>query len=297
MSAEPIARVVSDLLQRRVKPIDGAMNVGVKLQGPDKKLFDLLLGLVMDPIVIDATALYAELSESRHSVNIYEDHPCIAPPYEEFITAYVNQHGNVTVMHSSVSSVDPLKPPWEALADTHDIDWEQVKWRLDTVVWVGGRGAQGSMPTHGPRHLWQFAIGPQGEPLDLHWVSLVRDYPVKNWDMAHLVLLATLRFLNCSNVELAEPRRERHEAKRIARTGVTVKTLNVYPAGKSSKSKGGESLGVPLHSVRGHFASFGPEYGKGLLFGKLSGRYWISAHARGSKELGEVKKDYRVVAK
>jgi hypothetical protein len=40
--------------------------------------------------------------------------------------------------------------------------------------------------------------------------------------------------------------------------------------------------------------SYGPAYGKGLLFGKFEGRFWVPQFARGSKEFGETVKDYRL---
>lgn len=115
--------------------------------------------------------------------------------------------------------------------------------------------------------------------------------------MAHLVLLGALNFMNCRNVELVEPTWERHKRKRLARLGVKVHTISVFPVGRSVRSgpkvqdAGG---GLPLSSVVGHFAHYGPEYGRGLLFGRLAGRFWIPQHARGAKEHGESEVDYRL---
>jgi hypothetical protein len=52
---------------------------------------------------------------------------------------------------------------------------------------------------------------------------------------------------------------------------------------------------VPLTSVRGHFATYGQD-GRGLLFGKYAGRYWIPQHARGSAEHGVVAQEFRLEA-
>jgi hypothetical protein len=57
-----------------------------------------------------------------------------------------------------------------------------------------------------------------------------------------------------------------------------------------------EGPAMPSHDVRGHWVEYGPEYGKGKLFGKLSGRFWVPAHARGSADTGEVVKDYKIKA-
>lgn len=296
MSAEPIARVVSDLLRGRAQPLSPGNDPARHVH--DQKIHELAKELVMLPIVVDATAIYQSLVAKDDPIHMYEDHPCIAPPWEEAAVCYENEHGNVIVMHASVMPFDPENPPWEDYADTHLIDWKRVKWRLDTFVWIGGRSnlRPGPLPISGPVHMWQFAIYENGEPADLHWVHIVPEYPMTNWDMAHLVLLGALNFMNCRNVALIEPKRERHVAKRIARTGVSVHTINVFPTGVSAKNEAerGDKVGTPLTSVRGHFACYGPEYDRGLLFGKYAGRFWIAQHARGSSEHGESIHDYRL---
>jgi hypothetical protein len=111
-----------------------------------------------------------------------------------------------------------------------------------------------------------------------------------------LVLLQSLNFLNCRNVEIVEPKRERHERKRIERTGVNIHTIHVFPVGRGSRSRGAprEGEGVPLHSVRGHFAHYGPKYGRKLLFGKIEGKYWIQPYSKGSPEHGVSIADYKL---
>lgn len=49
---------------------------------------------------------------------------------------------------------------------------------------------------------------------------------------------------------------------------------------------------MPLHVARGCWHHYGPEYGRGLLFGKYAGKFWVDAHMRGSKNVGVVTKDY-----
>lgn len=51
---------------------------------------------------------------------------------------------------------------------------------------------------------------------------------------------------------------------------------------------------MPLHVCRGHYSAYGPKYGKGLLFGKYEGMFYIPAHAKGKKENGTVEADYTV---
>lgn len=292
MSAEAIARVIGDLRAKNVHPTRGA----------DPRLLHMALGLanVSGPVV-DATEIYRSLVARDDPVDIYGDHPCIAPPWRDASVCYVNEHGNVIVMTLAVDDhlvltgkvgVDP--EPWEAAEHT---EWGRVRWTMHAFVWIGGRSKGRPSPTGGPAHLWQLAVYEDGAPGDLHWVHLMPEYPMERWDMAHLVLLGALNFCNCRNVELVEPRRPNAERKRILRTGVRVSEINVFPTGKSVRSTSGERQGgTPLTSVRGHFACYGERYGRGLLFGKYAGRFWIPQHARGEREHGEIDHDYRLRA-
>jgi hypothetical protein len=180
------------------------------------------------------------------------------------------------------------------------VDWERVRWRLDTFVWIGGVSdtlgpSRIPVPTAGPAHLWRIAIYEDGEPADINWVNLLDKDP-SEWDMALTVVLESLNFMACRNVVIVEPQRPRAERRRLARTGVGVHTINVVLVGRSYRSsREGSGLGAPLTSVRGHFSTYGPEYGKGLLFGRLAGRFWIPQHARGSRDHGETEAQYRLV--
>lgn len=282
-AAEPIAAVIADLRAKRVQPgVEEPVIVGTALR------------LASTATVVDATALYESLVAQDRPVYLYEDHPCVSPPWPSAAICYVNQHGNVIVMQANARERPRLGvPEWEP---AEPVEWERVRWTIDTFVWIGGRAGTGvALPTTGPVHMWQFAVYEGGQPADLRWVHLCPEYPMELWDMAHLVLLGALNFMNCRNVHLVEPTRPRAERRRIARTGVVVRTINVFPVGRSSQGTGaGQGLGTPLASVRGHFASYGPEYGRGLLFGRLAGRFWIPQHARGAAEHGESQADYRL---
>jgi hypothetical protein len=283
MSAEQIGRVCSDLWTGRFRDQFKAML---------PEMGELLGGST----VIDATGIYESLVAMENGVDIYNDHR-IAPPWETALIAYLNGHGNVIVSWVvAVEAAEYEGERWETDADTHTIDWNRVAWVLTVMVFIGGRGDSGPMPTTGPVHAWKVAVYEQGDIADLRWVQIAEGYPMTNWDMASLVWLGTLDFLNCRNVQIAEPSRPRAEARRVARTGIRVHELTVRPVGRSTRKGDGESqpTSLPLHSVRGHFANYGVD-GKGLLFGKLAGRYWIPQHARGSAEVGLVDQRFTVV--
>lgn len=281
-TAEPIARVIADLLARRIQSFLD-----------DPVLSDLATKMIDDPKVVDCTDIYTSLVAKDEPIYVYEDHPCIAPPFTEAAYCYVNEHGNVIVMHTYAYEASRLD--WEP---AEPVDLERLRWIYSTFVYIGGRSAErGPFPTSGPVHCWRSAVYSDGAPADLHWAHLVPEYPLEHWDMAHLVLLGAWNFLNCRNVEIVEPTRPRAERKRIARTGVSVGIINVYPAGKQTRSQGQDvqpAGGVPLTSVRGHFAEYGERYGKGKLFGKYEGRFWIPQYARGSAELGQANQSYRL---
>ncbi len=289
MSAEPIARVIADLRAGRAR----------NLLPDDPTMHAMALEHAKGATVVDATPIYESLVAKDDPVYLYEDHPCIAPPWPSAAVCYVNGHGNVIVMQASADEVAERKRRelWEP---ANPVDWSRVRWIVDTFVWIGGRSpvAGGLVPTAGPVHLWRFAVYADGQPADLRWVHLIPDYPMERWDMAHLTLLGALNFMNCRNVELVEPTRRRAERRRLARTGVKVHTINVFPVGRSTRGGGwpaSDGAGTPLTSVRGHFALYGSEHGRGLLFGKLSGRFWIPQHARGGQEHGQSETDYRLV--
>lgn len=322
--AEKIGKVVADIRNGRAKNLLGKGRQG-------ESLFTIAERFAEIGPVIDATPIYHALLDKDDPINLYEDHECIAPPWDFGSICYVNEHGNVIVM--SCMAVDWFNPPsevseepgemnrasWKMVADgmerlvggrspdrwdtAEPIDWDDIRWTIDTFVWAGGRKDKGRVPmsTGGPAHLWRSAIYPTGFPADLHWVQLGDEnfYPMKNWDMAHLVLLGALNFCNASNTEVREPDRSRAEAKRVARTGVRVSQIHLKPTRKQAAAgQRGEPLNLtPLHGVRGHMAHFGDccpgkHEPRGLAFGKLTGRYWIPFHARGSRDNGEIVQSY-----
>lgn len=287
MTADSIAQVVADLRAGRVRHIlDGSHKVN-----------SVALGRAKDVTVVDVTTIYTSLVAKDERVWIYEDHTNIAPPWESAAICYVNEHGNVIAMQATAVDYHP-GAGWNS--EENEVDWGNVRWIIDTFVWVGGRSAEtGSFPTTGPLHLWRFAVYGDGKPADMRWYHLCPDYPMQNWDMAHLVLLGSLNFMACRNIRLVEPSRQRAQRRRLERLGVRVHTINVLPSGTAYSGAGrdGGGGGTPLTSVRGHFANYGPDYGRGLLFGKLAGRFWVPQHARGSADAGRSVADYRLVTK
>jgi hypothetical protein len=308
-SAETIAQVVSDLRRRRVHrlsrdlPTHGGKS---RLRAAGSQVTETALGLVDDPVVVDATAIYNAGIDRGQVVDVYDDHPCIAPPWPEAAVSFVSHLGTAFVIHAvsierrpedgmpidpwHIGKVIPREP-----CRQHTIDEDEVHWRTWAFMWLGGEESGVRIPTMGPVHAWELDVYADGRPADIRTVDINPDYP---FETALVTLLGTLNFMSCSNVELVEPQRPRPERRRLEAFGVRVKTLHVYPVSRRARS-GGMSREVgasPLTSVRGSFHHYGPRYGRGLLFGKYdAGKVWVPSHARGQRERGVIEKTYRPV--
>lgn len=302
MSAEAIAEVIADIRKGRVQHPAAFDEAGMLHS------LALLDRAQLPQPVVDCTAIYNSQRE-HEEIKLYDDFPSIVPPWENALLCFVNVHGNVICMQVH-------RRDWDGAALTSEewfsggehIEWERVRWLTETAIWVGGKGAGEWGPTAGPVHMFRHAIHEDGSPANINWLALtarrgqfgkhdeVHDGNLGVWEMSAVVLGASLNFLSATNVEIAEPQRKREVRKRIARTGVTVQTIVVRPPGKhrvknwtGAVRQIGEGDTV-LSSVRGHWSHYGPKYNRGLLFGKIAGKFWIPSHIRGAGE--EVPKDY-----
>lgn len=112
----------------------------------------------------------------------------------------------------------------------------------------------------------------------------------------------TLVMLGCGNIGLSprdsDPKVVRTATKRHGPSahGYRYHVLTVRPPGAKAGDKREVEISgqTPLHLCRGHFSEYGPEYGKGLLFGKYAGRFYIPPHIKGDPKNGIVDKDYRI---
>lgn len=116
------------------------------------------------------------------------------------------------------------------------------------------------------------------------------------------VSLLTVQFMHCKNVEIKEndpnkelPSRVRKHLEKKGKPPLDkYYTLEIEPMKKILKTEGNighNGLKMALHICRGHFKDF--SNGKGL-FGKHKGLYWWDSQVRGSKEHGNVIKDYEI---
>ena len=128
-------------------------------------------------------------------------------------------------------------------------------------------------------------------------------HPSMRWDggtfqSGHIPRLA-FTLMSCKNVateqastdDLPDAKWLRRQGDKVK--GLVFKTLRIDGMGSGSRSTTGEPSGEHnrFHICRGSFAEYTAEK---PLFGKYTGRFWRPAHVKGSKEVGEVVKEYDV---
>jgi hypothetical protein len=301
MTAEPIASVVADIRAGRVDHPAAFDKAGTLAS------LEALERAQSPQPVVDCTAIF-NMQRVAEQINIYDDYPSIVPPWPNALLCFVNTFGNVICLQVYRRDWDGVRPALEDWYSQNEVDWSRVRWIAETSIWVGGLDGDGRvLPTSGPCHMLRHAIHDDGSPADINWLALMSrgkfdergqlmDANTKTWEASMVTLGAALNFLNASNIDIAEPARPRPLRRRIERTGVQVQTIVVRPPGKArSKSAAVRPLEATesvLSPVRGHWARYGPEHNRGLLFGKYAGKFWVSGHVRGAGDPGEATKDY-----
>jgi hypothetical protein len=123
--------------------------------------------------------------------------------------------------------------------------------------------------------------------------------PTFYWAGKAMVALAmTFGLMHCKNVNenpnAPQAKQSTAHQRRYGFPLTRYSTLDIRPVTRALDHDGKartDGLGLALHRCRGHFKTFRPE---APMFGKLSGQYWWSDHARGKPERGRVESIYRV---
>jgi hypothetical protein len=151
----------------------------------------------------------------------------------------------------------------------------------------------------------------QGHPLTHAWINPDFSY-MEKFQLQMQILTRIMQephifwfgfsLLACSNISTEErlisPKLQKARARRGKPPLKNYYVLNVsIDRPRRAKNNGvepkTETIKKRLHMVRGSLADYSEGPG---LFGKYKGRFWRPAHVRGSKEAGEIKKDYRVLS-
>lgn len=223
-----------------------------------------------------------------------DDFPNVAPPYPSFWLEYAMPEA---INQSNIIIPNPVRGYraglWfrvcteDKVADT---EWDMECWLF--IKRLTGPKDQACR--------WRIAVEKSGGIVVIGERSWEKHQEKDdNWYVAGWLYpgLLALSFLHCKNVDLIEniPPKLPMTKKRAQHPPRTkFYTLNIKPMQRILEDEGHASqtgLKLALHICRGHFKDFSKGGG---LFGKYHGMYWWDSQVRGSKEHGEVKKDYRV---
>lgn len=158
----------------------------------------------------------------------------------------------------------------------------------------------------GPVALWDVALDEHGAPVEFAYKHMsINGYDSNAFMLGKLAaFFQALAFMHCKNAQMQQEQPpEKLSRKWQKKTGqplVKWNTLTIQPLketlARESRNTRTTGINSSAHIARGHFAEYGEEFGKGKLFGKYEGRFWIPAHVRGAKEEGMVLHDYEVKA-
>lgn len=244
--------------------------------------------------VFEVTNCY-DYTKQRES-KIYEDWPCLMLPLPLMWMEYrrgdrrTPSHVGALLMQAD-DRLDKVK--WE-FPDT----LEKAKHSLEVTAYFMQEGT-----VVGPVAIWDVALDERGAPVEFAFKHM----PVEGQD-EHFMLMKlsaffqALAFMHCKNMNMArEEAPEKLSKKWQKKTGKPLtqwNTLTIEPLKETLARESGRTsvtgIKPSIHIARGHFAEYGDEFGKGKLFGKYEGRFWIPSHVRGNKEEGIVLHDYEV---
>lgn len=246
------------------------------------------------------------------TINLYKDFPCVMAPWDEFWMEYramsATNNPRAVGGYFTVQETSMDKPCSGDYFNT--VDWVEEQTRPNTAQFVDLSiyFLQTDDSIAGPMGVFHLAIDKQGNLLEIaynlppmyKYGELINVPEFMAYTLAPF--LQALSFMHCKNVVLEttvpNPKLSKKHAKRNGgQPLLKYHTIGIETMGQTIrrlKGQGGTGEPVSLHIVPGHFAHYGSEYGRGKLFGKYEGRFWIPSHVRGNASVGEVKTDYEV---
>ena len=262
-------------------------------------------------VVIDNVAEYF-FSQRIQDFFTTADFPCVMLPFELSFLEFRFPKGRIETVCDEVGvslamcSPDDMRP-----LHPNIFGREEVVYCLTGYIFVRQHGSREAVlmaeyllpvgidggiispdngKIHGVTYLFTPGISEEAKEYNLRFVHQIVNFPT----------CLALSFMHCRNVRVQEisppPKLAKAHQRRRRRPLLTYHVLEIDHMKSVLEREGRAStsgLQKALHICRGHFATYGKD-GKGLLFGKHSGRYWIPMHTRGSVEQGMVVKDYAV---
>lgn len=244
--------------------------------------------------------------KDQDSWSLSEDCPNWAPPFSSFWAEWRELPEPNERCGAGVMVMDDRSPKFsqeieKSKKSYYDVeapdlkdDLDRTKWIICATYWASHKG----WPVWTGLIVFVF-IDKDGKCLSATVTGPGLDkvnFP-HTWQGPTHVLGLGLSFLNCKNIVLVDKEWESAKSnnpKAPKPPTITFKTLSIEPMRKVLRTEGqSETVGIKraLHICRGHFAHYTEER---PLFGRLTGDFWIPNHVRGSKERGEVIKDYVV---
>lgn len=221
----------------------------------------------------------------------YKDLPNLAPPYQEMWFEWT--------MDDHALDINPYKVGAHVRAPKNtDQGWNYTF----AIFWGTKKGVQ-VLP-----YIMEFSIPPDGrvERINykysvLHGAAALSAAADAEVDLVFGSYVGRIMFaiglLHCKNIIEVEKggknpnvKNRRHRSK-----GTKHYVLNIVPARNIKRTEYEQSAKgnqQRLHFRRGHFKEYTTEK---PLFGKYVGVFWWEAHAAGNAEIGEIKKDYRIL--
>lgn len=233
--------------------------------------------------------------------------PNIAPPFDSMFVEYSTAHldGEITQIGCAMSyrEIATVEKNNSVLKSVDDNMLAHCRWLLLCAPWFSdttgrsfGRGVElyTLIDKHGVSQCSRFGIyeGATHNDEDKTLDSITQ--------LATLIvpMAFAVSLMHCKNVTITDATEKAGPSKkwlrRMKQPELRYYTLDIEPMKKILRKEGNieaNGLKKALHLCRGHFATYTED---APLFGKIVGTFWKPQHVRGSKEFGEIKKDYRI---
>ena len=272
-------------------------------------------------IVAANAAEYIYAETSQENFDLRRDFPNLAPPFGCFWIEYgrpsrirSEEHGDhpaseLPLAVGALYTAEDARPDSDIVAGHgYPPAPDDARWDMLVTLWV----EQEAGKVAGPYGQWRMSIDECGRvvgdvnfhaPADTPYGRVLVNHVISSYNALLFPCMLALSFMHARNVRVVENRPDLKTVKRAQRAKTlpprAFRTLVIDPVKETLRRAGAEQgktgLKRALHECRGHFAQYGPEYGRGRLFGKYSGLFWIPAHERGgTPDDRRADHDYRV---